>query len=100
MRRLAYGLILVLAREFPDDGKPKEIASPEPDTHVEVRDHVRVVDPITLIELASGMSARNRLQDLADVQRLIEAHRLDAAYAERLHPSVRAKFLDLAAADD
>jgi len=90
----------VLSGEFPGDGKPKAVAFPDPTEHGEVREQVRVVDLATLIELklASGMTARNRLQDLADVQRLIEVHRLTAGYAERLAPYVRPKFLELLAA--
>jgi hypothetical protein len=99
--RIDFGL----SGEYPGDGKPKAVAFPDPDAHVEIRDRVRVVDLKTLIELklASGMTARNRLQDLADVQRLIEVHGLDAAYADGLHSYVRSKFLELleaAGADD
>ena len=36
-----------------------------------------------------------RLQDLADVQRLIQIHRLKKGYAEQLNPYVREAFLDL-----
>ena len=87
----------VLSGDFPGDGKPKDVAFPDPSAHVDVTERIHVVDMKTLIELklASGMTARDRIQDLADVQRLIEAHRLDSAYAETLHPYVRAKFLDL-----
>jgi hypothetical protein len=48
----------------------------------------------TLIELklASGMTGKGRLQDLADVQRLIAVHGLGPPFAERLHPYVRDEF--------
>ena len=87
----------VLSGEFPGDGKPKAIAFPDPDEHTEVLQEIRVVDLKTLIELklASGMTAKNRLQDLADVQRLIEVHHLDDKFAAQLDPYVRAKFLEL-----
>jgi hypothetical protein len=41
------------------------------------------------------MTAKARLQDLADVQRLIEKHHLTSDFAEQLHPYVREKFLEL-----
>jgi hypothetical protein len=87
----------VLSGEFPGDGKPKEIAFPDPGEHDAGSEQVRVVGLRTLIELklASGMTASNRLQDLADVQRLIEVHRLTAAFTEQLHPYVRPTFLKL-----
>lgn len=58
---------------------------------------IKVVDLKTLIELklASGMTARNCLQDLADVQRLIEVHHLDKKFVAQLHRYVRPKFLEL-----
>jgi len=51
----------------------------------------------TLIELklASGMTAPGRLQDLADVQRLIAERNLDGAFAGKLAPYVRDKFVEL-----
>ncbi len=87
----------VLSGEFPGDGKPKDVAFPDPEEHFQVLNNVRVVDLKTLIELklASGMTASNRLQDLADVQRLIEVHRLDKKFAAQLHPYVRQKFREL-----
>jgi hypothetical protein len=86
----------VLAGAYPGDGKPKPVAFPDPSV-AEEHDGLRVVDLKTLIELklASGMTGRGRLQDLADVQRLIAEHGLGETYAARLHPYVRAKFLEL-----
>ena len=91
----------VLSGEFPGDGKPKEIAFPDPDEHVVDLQHIKVVDLKTLIELklASGMTAAHRLQDLADVQRLIEVHRLSPAFGDELRPYVRAKFKELCELD-
>ena len=45
--------------------------------------------------LASGLSAPHRLQDLADVLRLIHAAALPRDLASQLDPSVRAKFDEL-----
>jgi hypothetical protein len=47
------------------------------------------------LKLASGMTAPDRLRDLADVQELIRAERLDETFAGELDPSVRPKFLEL-----
>jgi hypothetical protein len=43
------------------------------------------------------MTAKGRLQDLADVQRLIQEHRLNAEFAEELDAYVHDKFLELLA---
>ena len=87
----------VVAGHFPGDGKPKPVVFPDPAQATEIVQGQAVVGLATLIELklASGMTGKGRLQDLADVQRLIQTHALSAAYAERLEPSVRAKFLEL-----
>jgi hypothetical protein len=87
----------VVTGEYPGDGKSKPIAFPDPAKHLASEKQIKVVDLKTFIELklASGMTAPKRLQDLADVQRLIEVHRLDKSFADTLHPYVRAKFLEL-----
>ena len=41
------------------------------------------------------MTAKGRLQDLADVQRLIQEHGLNAGFADSLDVYVRDKFLEL-----
>jgi hypothetical protein len=60
-------------------------------------DGVRVVTLEKLIELklASGMTAPDRLKDLADVQELIKARGLASDFAATLNPYVRDKFLEL-----
>ena len=87
----------VVTGEFPGDGKPKPVAFPDPEAVGETREGIRVINLKSLIELklASGMTAKARLQDLADVQRLIEQHHLTSDFAEHLHPYVRKKFLEL-----
>jgi hypothetical protein len=87
----------VTTGEFPGDGKPKPVAFPDPEAVVESREGIKVINLKSLIELklASGMTAKGRLQDLADVQRLIQEHRLTAEFAEELNPYVRDKFLEL-----
>jgi len=60
-------------------------------------DGIRIVTLEKLIELklASGMTAPDRLRDLADVQELIKIRRLPADFAERLDPYVRDTYLEL-----
>ena len=87
----------IVAGEFPGDGKPKPVAFPAPEAVVERREGVKVINLKSLIELklASGMTAKGRLQDLADVQRLIQECGLNAEFAEELNAYVRDKFLEL-----
>lgn len=47
------------------------------------------------LKLASGMVAKHRLKDLADVQELIRSAHLPHAFADALHPWVRDKFEEL-----
>jgi len=83
--------------EFPGDGKPKPVSMPRPaDAAVEING-IKFVTFEKLIELklASGISAPDRLKDLADVQELIKIRQLDAEFALKLDPYVRAKYLEL-----
>jgi hypothetical protein len=83
--------------EFPGDGKPKPVSMPRPnEASIEI-DGIKFVTLEKLIELklASGMSAPDRLKDLADVQELIKLKHLDADFALKLDPYVRGKFLEL-----
>ena len=83
--------------EFPGDGKPKPVSMPRPDEASIEIDGIKFVTLEKLIELklASGMSASDRLKDLADVQELIKIKRLNADFALKLDPYVRAKYLEL-----
>jgi len=91
----------VVTGEFPGDGKPKPVEFPEPEAVAENREGIKVIDLKSLVELklASGMTAKSRLQDLADVHRLIEKHHLTSDFANQLHPYVREKFLELLSED-
>jgi hypothetical protein len=83
--------------EYPGDGKPKPVSMPAPvEASIEI-DGIRFVTLEKLIELklASGISAPDRLKDLADVQELIKIRGLDADFARKLDPSVRAKYCEL-----
>ena len=88
---------MLLAGEYPGDGKPKPVAFPDP-AEAAVRGRgVALVSLEKLIELklASGMSAPHRLKDLADVLELIRALSLPREKELSLAPSVRAKYLEL-----
>jgi hypothetical protein len=88
---------IITTGEFPGDGLPKPVAFPDPADVGVVLDGVKTIQLEKLIELklASGSTASHRLKDLADVQELIKLKGFDAAFAERLDASVRAKFLEL-----
>jgi hypothetical protein len=88
---------VVLAGDFPGDGREKPVSFPDP-AEAAVRGRAfRLVSLKTLIELkiASGMTAPHRLKDLADVIELIRANALPAGYGEELHPYVRDRFAEL-----
>ena len=88
---------VVLAGEYPGDGKPKPVAFPDPATGAIEGTRVRLLPLPKLIELklASGMSAPHRLRDLADVLEIIRLQQLPEDFAVRLDPFVRDKFREL-----
>jgi hypothetical protein len=95
--REGVSIEIILAGEYPGDGKPKPVSFPVPvDASIEI-DGVQIVTLEKLIELklASGMTAPDRLKDLADVQELIKVRGLNADFAATLNPYVREKFLEL-----
>lgn len=88
---------VLIAGDFPGDGKPKAISFPDP-ALVGQRGKLGWVLPLRhLVELklASGMSAPDRLKDLADVLELIRAAGLPLELSESLDPSVRDKYREL-----
>ena len=88
---------IIVSGEYPGDGKPKPISFPVPSEGYEIINGIKTLSLEMLInlKLASGMTNAGRLKDLADVQELIKLKQLDAAFAARLHPYVREKFLEL-----
>jgi hypothetical protein len=88
---------VMITGEYPGDGKPKPIAMPEPTLASIEIEGIQFVTLERLIELklASGMTAPDRLKDLADIQELIKSRSLHKDFAERLDPFVRDKFLEL-----
>ncbi len=87
----------LVAGEFPGDGRPKSVAFPDPASVPRTDEPYRVLDLRTLVELklAAGLSAADRLQDLADVIALVRANSLSASFAESLDASVRDKDQEL-----
>ena len=88
---------VVLAGEYPGDGKPKPVVFPDP-AFAAVRGERLALLPLPrLVELklASGMTALQRLKDLADILETIRALSLPAGLAEELDPYVREKYLEL-----
>jgi hypothetical protein len=91
---------VITTGDYPGDGKPKPVSFPVPSEASVEMDGVRVVTIERLIELklASGMTAPDRLKDLADVQELIKIRHLDSGFASRLNPYVRERYLQLVSA--
>jgi hypothetical protein len=88
---------VIAAGEYPGDGKPKPVSFPKPsEAFVEI-DGVKfpTLEKLIELKLASGMTAPDRLKDLADVQELIKIRDLSSEFAEKLNPYVRGKYLDL-----
>jgi hypothetical protein len=88
---------VVIAGEFPGDGKPKPIAFPDPEKAAVRGEHLALLPLERLIELkiASGMTAPHRMKDLADVIELVRVSSIPRESADQLDPYVRAKFLEL-----
>ena len=99
LRSTADGVSIdvVTTGEYPGDGRPKPVSMPDPVEASTQIDGVKFVTLEKLIELklASGISAADRLKDLADVQELIKIRKLDADFAAKLDPYVRPKYLEL-----
>lgn len=88
---------VVLAGEYPGDGKAKPVAFPDP-AQAAVRGQRVALLPLPLLvelKLASGISAPHRLKDLADVLELIRHLALPRTLGESLDASVRAKYEEL-----
>jgi hypothetical protein len=88
---------VVLAGDFPGDGKPKPVAFPDPAAEAERGARVALLPLPRLIELklASGLTAPHRLRDLADVQELIRVRQLPRDLGDALDGFVRDKYKEL-----
>jgi hypothetical protein len=88
----------LLTGGFPGDGKPKEVAFPDPDAVAEVFKGIRFVNLPTFInlKLASGMTGgADRAKDITDVVELIKSTKLSESLADQLAPSVQGRFREL-----
>lgn len=95
--REGVSIEIITSGGYPGDGQPKPVSFPVPaDASIEV-EGVRVVTLEKLVELklASGMTAPDRLKDLADVQELIKGRGLTSDFAAQLNPYVQEQFLTL-----
>jgi hypothetical protein len=88
---------LLVAGEFPGDGKPTPVAFPRPEAVAEAHEGIMYVNLPVLVELklASGMTNPGRMKDLADVLELIRAIQLPREFANGLNPFVQDKFREL-----
>jgi hypothetical protein len=87
----------LIAGDFPGDGQPKPVRFPSPDVAGTDAGRFRVVAlaPFLELKLASGMTAPHRLQDLADVLKLISVAKLPRHLADQLDGYVRPKYGEL-----
>lgn len=99
VRDTAHGVKVdfLIAGDYPGDGRPKPVSFPEPGAVAVAAGPFRIVALPRFLEmkLASGMTAPHRLQDLADVQRLVAVAKLPRDFGESLDPYVRSKFYEL-----
>jgi hypothetical protein len=88
---------LIASGEYPGDGKPKPVSFPKPsEAAVEINGvQFPTLEKLIELKLASGMTAPDRLKDLADVQELIKIRNLSKEFADKLNPYVREEFLKL-----
>jgi hypothetical protein len=88
---------VLLAGDYPGDGKPKAVVFPDPASVAVVGHRLSVLPLGKLVELklASGISAPHRLKDLADVLELVRAAGLPEDLADSLDGSVREKYREL-----
>ena len=88
---------IVLTGTYPGDGKPKPVVFPDPASAAERGARVALLPLPTLLELklASGMTAPDRLKDLADVQEVIRLRQLPRTLAAQLNPFVRDRYIEL-----
>ena len=88
---------VVLAGDYPGDGRPKPVAFPDPAVSAVRGERLALLPLPRLVELklASGMTAPHRLKDLADVLELVRVLALSADFAEQLDPFVREKYREL-----
>lgn len=87
----------LVAGGYPGDGKPKPVSFPSPAEVAEEHQGIKYINLPTFVamKLASGMTNPQRGKDLIDVEHLIRQLPLGREFADRLHPYVQPKFLEL-----
>ena len=104
LREVEYGVRIdfCLTGEFPGDGQRKPVAFPDPRAVSAEFNGVSYLTLPKLIELklASGMTSRDRMKDLADVLELLKVLKLPREFARELDPFVGAKYDELWAVAD
>jgi hypothetical protein len=88
---------VLLAGEFPGDGKPKPVVFPDPAAvAIDLGGTKTIVLPKLIeLKLASGMTAPDRPRDLDDVIQLIRANALPREFRSELDRWVHTKFEEL-----
>jgi hypothetical protein len=99
MRDTEHGIAIdvLLAGEYPGDGKPKPVRFPDP-----AKDGVRgarvsllPIERLIELKLASGMTSVHRAKDLGDVVELIKHAALARDLGQRIDESVRGKYYEI-----
>ncbi len=88
---------VLLAGDFPGDGKPKAVSFPDPQL-VARRGSRGAYLPLAMLiqlKLASGISSLHRLKDLSDVLELVKAAAVPKSLVSELDASVQSKFIEL-----
>jgi len=87
---------VLLAGDYPGDGKPKSICFPDPGVAIQGQGfRVLPLEHLVELKLASGLTNPDRLKDLADVQELIRHAAIPLELEAELDPMVRDKFTEI-----
>lgn len=87
----------LLTGDYPGDGKPKEVAFPDPADVAVDSGEVKILGLPSLItlKLASGISGADRKKDLVDVEELVKTLGLDESFAANLPASVQSAYQEI-----
>jgi hypothetical protein len=87
----------LLTGDYPGDGKPKEVAFPDPAEVAIDSGEIKIVGLTTLIalKLASGMTGADRRKDLVDVEELVKILKLDESLAASLPAMVQEAYREI-----
>ena len=93
---LGVKIDVLIAGDYPGDGKPKSVSFPDPAVAVRGEGfQVLPVEKLVELKLASGLTNPDRLKDLADVQELVRHAGLALELADSLDPMVRDKYVEI-----